>query len=56
MKFCKASPDDPYEKKLQLELFQSQFYPAAIRNYFKLPDDTSKDDIDQMNEKQPLHA
>ena len=32
----KASPDDPYDKKLQIELFQSPFYPEALQNYFKL--------------------
>ena len=34
-------PDDPYEKRLQIELFQSNFYPATIRNYFKLPEDVT---------------
>ena len=32
----KASSNDPYNKKLQIELFQSPFYPKALQNYFKL--------------------
>ena len=31
-----ASPDDPYDKKLQIELFQSPVYPEFLQNYFKL--------------------
>ena len=42
-----ASPDDPYEKRLQIELFQSHFYPAVIRNYFKLSTDKSGKENDQ---------
>ena len=50
----KARQDDPYEKRLQIELFQSNFYPTAIRNYFKLPEDLNEKDFDEMEEKQPL--
>ena len=49
-----ARQDDPYEKRLQIELFQSKFYPTAIRNYFKLPEDVNENDFNEMEEKQPL--
>ena len=49
-----ACPDDPYEKRLQIELFQSSFYPALIRNYFKLPEEV--DDSDQIEEKKAFNT
>ena len=51
----RACPDDPYEKRLQIELFQSNVYPSAIRNYFKLPAEVSEDSV-KTEEKQPLQT
>ena len=50
----KESPLDPYEEKLQIELFQSAFYPEFLRQYFKLPENKNFDNID-IDEKKLLN-
>ena len=50
-----ACPDDPYDKRLQIELFQSNVIPSAIRYYFKLPENVSDDSV-KTEEKQPLKS
>ena len=52
----KASPNDPYDKKLQIELFKSSIYPESVQNYFKLRDHLGDNYNDEKSEKIVLYS